>query len=265
MDCNNDKHTLWYLFHTDKLLLKQTEAEKLSLPTEQEVETFKPYFVGTIHSFTAPNACECRTVSMNLPNEMGDEWVWMTLRDAYDYLPFAEYKYGGRAYELLYWDSHSRFCPVCGTPTQHLDTIMKKCPSCAHEVYPPIATATIVLVRRGDEVLLVRARNFRGKHYGLVAGFLEPGETLEECVAREVMEETGLRIRNIQYFGNQPWPYPCGLMVGFTAEYESGDIALQAEELTTAAFFRRDNLPELPRKLSIARRLIDAWIAEQSF
>jgi NAD+ diphosphatase len=118
-----------------------------------------------------------------------------------------------------------------------------------------------VLVRRGDEVLLVRARNFRGKHYGLVAGFLEPGETLEECVAREVMEETGLRIRNIQYFGNQPWPYPCGLMVGFTAEYESGDIALQAEELTTAAFFRRDNLPELPRKLSIARRLIEAWIA----
>ena len=73
--CNNDKHTLWYLFHTDKLLLKQTEAEKLSLPTEQEVETFKPYFVGTIHSFTAPNACECQTVSMNLPNEMGDEWV----------------------------------------------------------------------------------------------------------------------------------------------------------------------------------------------
>lgn len=263
MDSKNDNHILWYLFHADKLVLKQVASETLTLPTSQEAESLKPYFIGTTHRFTAPNACECRTASVNLPNTLGAEWVLMTLRDAYDYLPLSHYKYGGRAYELLYWDSHSRFCPVCGTPTQQLEAIMKKCPSCKHELYPPIATATIVLVRKGDEVLLVRARNFRGKHYGLVAGFLEPGETLEECVAREVMEETGLRIHNIQYFGNQPWPYPCGLMIGFTAEYESGDIALQAEELTTAAFFHRDNLPELPRKLSIARRLIDAWIARE--
>lgn len=254
--------TLWYLFSNDKLMLWQNEAGIINLPTSQQAEMLEPYFDGTIHRFTAPDACECRTVSVNLPNVFDEKWLLMNLRDAYNYLPHSYYKYGGRAYELLYWDSHSRFCPVCGTPTQHLDTIMKKCPSCKHEVYPPIATATIVLVRRGEEALLVRARNFRSNHYGLVAGFLEPGETLEECVAREVMEETGLRIRNIQYFGNQPWPYPCGLMVGFTAEYESGDIALQEEELTTAAFFRRDNLPELPRKLSIARRLIDAWIAK---
>lgn len=258
----NNTDTLWYLFNNDKLLLKQDEAGKLCLPTSQEVETWKPFFEGTIHRFTLSDACECRTVSVNLPNTFGAEWTLMTLRDAYDHLPLSHYKNGGRAYELLYWDAHSRFCPVCGTPTQQLEAIMKKCPSCKHEIYPPIATATIVLVRRGDEALLVRARNFRSNHYGLVAGFLEPGETLEECVAREVMEETGLRIRNIQYFGNQPWPYPCGLMVGFTADYESGDITLQAEELTTASFFRRDNLPELPRKLSIARRLIDAWIAE---
>ena len=97
---------------------------------------------------------------------------------------------------------------------------------------------------------------FRGTFKGLVAGFLEPGETLEECVHREVMEETGLRIRNLKYFGSQPWPYPSGIMVGYTAEYESGSIKLQDEELSAGAFYTRDNLPEIPKKLSIARRLI---------
>ena len=110
-------------------------------------------------------------------------------------------------------------------------------------------------------MLLVRARNFRGTFHGLVAGFLEVGETLEECVVREVREETGLTIRNIRYFDNQPWPYPSGLMVGFVADYVSGEVHVQEEELTTAAFFRRDALPEIPRKLSMARRLIDWWIA----
>jgi NAD+ diphosphatase len=107
---------------------------------------------------------------------------------------------------------------------------------------------------------MVRARNFRGTYYGLVAGFLEAGETLEECVHREVMEETGIRIKNLKYFGSQPWPYPSGVMIGFTAEYESGDIKLQDEELCAGAFFDRDNLPEIPRKMSLARTLIDDWI-----
>ena len=112
-------------------------------------------------------------------------------------------------------------------PTEHKTPIMKKCPSCAYEIYPPISTAIIVLIRRGEEILLVHAHNFRGTFYGLVAGFLEVGETLEQCVQREVMEETGLRVKNITYFGNQPRPYPSGLMVGFIADYESGEIKLQ--------------------------------------
>jgi NAD+ diphosphatase len=108
--------------------------------------------------------------------------------------------------------------------------------------------------------LLVHARNFRGTFKGLVAGFLEPGETLEECVHREVMEETGLTIKNLKYFGSQPWPYPSGIMVGYYAEYESGTIKLQDEELSAGAFYNRNNLPEIPKKLSIARQLIDAWL-----
>jgi len=129
-------------------------------------------------------------------------------------------------------------------------------------VAPPVPTAIIVLIHRGDEVLLVHARNFKGNFYGLVAGFVETGETLEEAVHREVMEETGLTITNLRYFGSQAWPYPSGLMVGFTADYVSGDIHLQREELSRGAWFTKDNLPEIPEKLSIARQILDDWLAK---
>ncbi len=106
-------------------------------------------------------------------------------------------------------------------------------------IYPPISTAIIVLIRRGEEILLVHARNFRGTFYGLVAGFLEAGETLEQCVQREVMEETGLRVKNITYFGNQPWPYPSGLMVGFIADYESGGNQVTERRAQCGAFYSK--------------------------
>ena len=111
-----------------------------------------------------------------------------------------------------------------------------------------------------DEVLLVRAKNFRRDFFGLVAGFVETGETLEEAVAREALEETGVTITNIRYFASQPWPYPCGLMVGFNADYVSGEIHLQKSEIAKGGWFRRDNLPEIPEKLSIARMLLDDWL-----
>ena len=139
---------------------------------------------------------------------------------------------------------------------------MKKCPKCGLEMYPPIATAIIVLIQKDDEILLVHNRSFKRDYYGLVAGFLEAGENLEQCVHREVMEETGLTIKNLQYFGSQTWPYPSGLMVGFTAEYDSGVIKLQEDELTAGAFYNRENLPHIPQKMSIARKLIDWWLSK---
>ena len=138
--------------------------------------------------------------------------------------------------------------------------ISKGCEVCGEEIWPQLNTAIIVLVHRGNAALLVKAKNFRRNFYGLVAGFVETGESLEECVRREVREETGLEITNIRYFGSQPWPYPMGLMVGFHADYESGDIDLIDGELREAAFFRRDNLPTIPEKLSMARMLIDDWV-----
>lgn len=174
-----------------------------------------------------------------------------------------EFQAACKAKQLAYWDTQSHFCPECGHAMEPLTDIAKKCPRCGHETYPPIAPAIIVRVERGtEEILLVRARNFRGDHYGLVAGFVETGETLEECVRREVKEETGLDIKEIRYAGNQPWPFPSGLMIGFVAQYAGGEIKVQEEELTDARFFRRGELPAIPDKMSIARRLIDEWTGE---
>ena len=210
-----------------------------------------------------PNGKQVRAFALEQPVAETDEWVMIGLRASYDYISPDEYRSAGKAFQILYWDEHSHFCPVCGTAMEHQTPIMKKCPNCGNEMYPPVSTAIIVLIRKGDEILLVHARNFRGTFYGLVAGFLEAGETLEECVEREVFEETGLKVKNITYFSNQPWPYPSGLMVGFIADYESGEIKLQEDELTAAAFYSKDNLPEIPRKLSIARRLIRLVDGEQ--
>jgi len=189
----------------------------------------------------------------------------LPLRQSYYHLPEPLYLKAGKCFELLYWDHNTRFCGVCGGPMKFHTDISKRCEHCGKEVWPQLATAVIVLIHRGpDEVLLARGRSFHRDFFGLIAGFVETGETLEEAVRREVREETGLSIRNIRYFDSQPWPYPCGLMVGFNADYDSGELHLQREELKKAGWFHRDHLPNLPEKLSIARRLIDNWLGEDA-
>jgi NAD+ diphosphatase len=219
-----------------------------------------------------PTELQPWTIMMNVDGEkafrieqpiMGDERYEMCgLRQSYYKLSSEEYLKAGKCHELLYWDQNTKFCGVCGGPMRFDTDISKKCEHCGKEIWPQLATAVIVLVRKEKEVLLVHAKNFRTDHYGLVAGFVETGETLEEAVHREVMEETGLHIKNLKYFASQPWPYPCGLMVGFTADYDGGKIHLQRSELTKGSWFDKDHLPQIPEKLSIARRLIDHWLEE---
>ena len=167
----------------------------------------------------------------------------------------------GKARELLYWDSCTKFCGVCGAPMAMHTDISKRCTNCGKEVWPALATAIIVAITRneGQEILLVQSNKFKGDYLGLVAGFVETGETLEECVHREVMEETHISIKNLRYVKSQPWPYPCGLMVGFMAEYAGGALKLQRSELNKGGWFTRENLPEIPGKVSLARQLIDLW------
>ncbi len=163
-----------------------------------------------------------------------------------------------RARQFAHFQSHSRFCPKCGVRTNYLAFNAMKCPKCGYEIYPTISPACIVLVKKGDEILMVRSLTFKTKMYGLVAGFLEAGESLEQCIERELMEETSLKVKNIRYFGSQPWPFPSTEMIGFIADYAEGEIRLQAEELSAGEFFSRDNLPELPHKMSFARKMVDA-------
>ncbi len=193
---------------------------------------------------------------------MPDGYEWVDLRATYYQLPSHIYRQAGKAAEILYFNTHHRYCGICGGSMEWHTPISKRCADCGEEVWPQLSTAIIVLVQRGDEALLVKAKSFRRDFYGLVAGFVETGESLEECVRREVREETGLEITDIRYFGSQPWPYPMGLMVGFHANYVSGDITLADGELREAAFFTRDNLPTIPEKLSMARMLIDDWVGE---
>ena len=182
------------------------------------------------------------------------------LRASYDVLPFADYLRAGKAAELLFWHSHHRYCGKCGTLLEWRTEISKWCPECQTELWPQLSPAVIVLIHRGDEILLVRSRTFRGNYYGLVAGFVEFGESLEECVRREIREETHLEVEDVRYFGSQPWPYPQGLMIGFTARYKSGEIELQSEELAAGGWFNIHRLPEIPKPLSMARKLIDSYI-----
>ena len=255
---SNVNNVYWFIFFNDQLLL-QRKGETYTIPYSIN----PPVPVKNVLEVNLLEDMPACTASVDTPLEETAEYLPMGLRASYDYLDPVLHKIAGKAYELIYWDQHSRFCPSCGTKTVMQTTISKQCPNCKYEIYPVVSPAILVLIRKGDAILLVHARNFRGSFYGLVAGFLETGETLEECVRREVMEETGLEINNITYFGNQPWPYPSGLMVGFIADYAGGDIHLQDDELSSGNFYTRDHLPELPRKLSLARKMIDWWIAQQ--
>ena len=171
----------------------------------------------------------------------------------------------GKAHEILYRDQNTHFCGGCGAPMKLHTDISKRCINCGKEVWPALATAIIVAITRnnGEEILLVQSKNFKKDYLGLVAGLVETGETLEDCVRREVMEETQLQIKNLRYFASQPWPYPCGLMVGFMAEYEDGELCLQKSELKKGGWFRYDSLPAIPGKVSLARQLIDNWLEER--
>jgi len=241
----------YFVFCQSDLVLEKT-IDGYRIPTEPPTE-LKPWT-------TVMNVDGEKAYRIDHPILGNDNYEMCGLRQSYYKLSEEEYLKAGKCHELLYWDQNTKYCGVCGGPMKFHTDISKRCEHCGKEVWPQLATAVIVLVRKGDEVLLVHANNFRTDFYGLVAGFVETGETLEEAVHREVMEETGLHIKNLKYFASQPWPYPCGLMVGFTADYDGGKIHLQRSELSKGAWFDKDHLPHIPEKLSIARHLIDDWL-----
>lgn len=252
----------WFVFCKTDVMLEKNGDGTYTIPLSEECPiTLKEW--QTPHRITPmDDGTEVRTVSIDAPITNQQRYEMCGLRPSFYKLSKELYLKAGKCQEILYWDKNTQFCGVCGAPMKLHTDISKRCTNCGKEVWPQLATAIIVLIHRGDDVLLVHARNFKGDFYGLVAGFVETGETLEEAVRREVMEETGLTITNLRYFGSQPWPYPCGLMVGFNADYVSGEVHLQRSELSKGAWFNKNNLPTIPEKLSIARKLLDNWLNE---
>ncbi|MBV8886960.1 MAG: NAD(+) diphosphatase, partial [Chroococcidiopsidaceae cyanobacterium CP_BM_RX_35] len=186
------------------------------------------------------------------------------LRKLYEYLETDLFSLAGRAFQIMEWDRTHQFCGHCATQTVQLSgKRAKQCPKCGLVNYPRLSPAVIVLVERGSEILLARAHHFPAHLYSTLAGFVEPGESLEDAIVREIYEEVRIEIKDIKYFGSQPWPYPNSLMLGFTATYANGEIQIDRDELTDAAWFTKENLPLIPPKPSIARSLIDWFLTKK--
>lgn len=267
----------WFVFIGNSLILHR-KGNTYEVP-QGDVPPTSIQAWTTIQVLPDLDGIPCRAYCLLAPPREGlpEGFTTMELRASYNVLPHPLHNMAGKASELLYWDDNTRYCGHCGAPMERTTDISKRCTHCGKEVWPQVAPAIIVRIRKHavtdaegntiepEKILLVHARNFRhADRYGLVAGFVETGETLEQCVEREVMEETHLRITNLRYFGSQPWPYPSGIMIGFTADYASGELRLQDEELSRGGWFTRDHLPHIPDKMSIARRLIDDWTKLQS-
>lgn len=173
----------------------------------------------------------------------------------------ARWTLAGRAVQLVEWDRTTRYCGRCATPTDPAPgERARRCPACGLLAFPRLAPAVITLIERDGEALLARGRTFPVPMYSCVAGFVEPGETLEDAVRREVREEVGVELGAVRYTASQPWPFPHSLMIGFEAEWAAGEIVIDESEIVDAQWFRPDDLPMIPPGMSIARTLIDGWL-----
>jgi NAD+ diphosphatase len=199
------------------------------------------------------------------PGAEPDDFRHENLYTLSQHMPEQLWTLAGRAVQIAEWHRTHLFCGRCGAATEQAEgERARRCAGCGLLSFPRLSPAVITLIERGDEALLGRGRTFGANPmYSTLAGFVEPGETLEECVAREIREEVGVEVTDIRYMRSQPWPFPNSLMLGFNAKYAGGDIVCDPNEIVDAQWFRHDNLPNIPGKMSIARWLIEEWRARQ--
>ncbi|MDD2316158.1 MAG: NAD(+) diphosphatase [Desulfobacterales bacterium] len=254
------RHTpYWFLFQNERLLIHEN-GPAVSIPCMPDpllvdLSILHRRHIGQIDGHSCYSAALAEGASP--PEGMRFE----ALRKLFSCLDEPLAVAAGRAAQLLRWDQTNQYCGRCKTPTRrHPTELARICPQCNLIVYPRISPAVIVAVIRGDEILLVRTRRHAPGRFSVVSGFVEPGETPEQCVEREVMEETGIAVKDLCYFGSQAWPFPDSLMLGFTASYAGGEVMADGSEILEAGWFSAGNLPLLPEPVTISRRLID-WFA----
>lgn len=251
--------SIWFAFQDGRLLMFQDEQgsliPQLARFSDLGIPHRKPHYLGQLQGQ------HCYTVMIEPGWEASEEFFLQDLRKLAMEVDPALFMLAGRARQILEWDDNHRYCSRCGTPTQyHATDRAKVCPTCELAQYPRISPCVIVLVTRGYEILLGRSPRFPDGMYSTLAGFVEPGETLEMAVHREVLEETGIQVANLRYLSSQPWPFPHSLMVGFHADYAGGEIQVDGEEIEHAEWWAINSLPRIPPQGSISRFLIDEYL-----
>jgi NAD+ diphosphatase len=256
-DPENDNCAYWFVFNQNKMLITDNEIKIPCTKNIEKVDIFpiRTQYLGTLDGHP------CYSAEVNFDTDELKKMDFRELRSLYGVLDEEVFLLAGKAFQIVNWDQTHQYCGKCGTQTEAVEGENAKiCPECGFISYTRISPAIITGVLKDDKILLARGSNFPENWYSIIAGFVEPGETLEECVKREVAEEVGINVKNIRYFGSQPWPFPHSLMIGFISEYESGEICVDNYEITDAKWFSIDSLPELPSKMSISREIIDWYI-----
>jgi NAD+ diphosphatase len=253
----------WFVFADDRLLVQEGNPSA-RVPFLEDLpalglEPIRQQVLGTLDHIP------CYSAELEPGTTPPSGFSFQGLRRLFGVLDEALFGIAVRAKQIVSWDQTHQFCGRCGTKTRGMeDERAKLCPACGLTGFPRIAPAVIVAVTRRDELLLARARRFPEGFYSVLAGFVEAGETLEECVRREIREEVGIDVDDIRYFGSQSWPFPHSLMIAFTAEYANGELRPDLSEIADAGWFSPDRLPWVPEKISIARGLIDWFVESRS-
>jgi NAD+ diphosphatase len=254
------KRALYFAFRARELLVSDTFAvPAVRSLDELGLTPVRTQYLGTLEGE------HCFSAELPADRDPPSGAHFRDLRSLFGRLRDELFAMAGRAVQIMEWDRSHQFCGACAAPTRGHETARARvCTACGLEAYPRLAPAIIVSIERGPEILLARSPHFPVGIYSTLAGFVEPGESLEEAVRREVREEVGIWTRNFSYFGSQPWPFPGSLMIGFRAEYESGEITPDGVEIEDAGFFHVDALPQtFGSPMSISNWLIEDFRARQ--
>jgi NAD+ diphosphatase len=250
---------LWFAFRDDRLLvLEDARVPLAGGPDELGLDVLFRLEIGELDGHA------CWAIEVDADVRPPEGMVFDDLRGLFYRVDEELFRMAGRAKQIVGWHATHRFCGRCGGETERVPgDLAMKCTRCGMMHFPRLSPAAIVLVKREDMILLARSPGFPKGLYSVLAGFVEPGESIEEAVVREVREEVGIEVTNVRYFGSQPWPFPNSLMIGFTAEYTGGDLNPQPGEIEDAGWYTADDLPKMPPKLSIARAMIDDFVRQQ--